>query len=143
MESEIIAHVFCWDVKTAMEISCGPCFRRHVCSIFMDNAVVSTRSTPDGRESIDANLDITAKLADFMLARSIGEIEESRKHMLPQGLQEPTIMQTQRILQEVRFQNKLSSEALREAITSITADAKEKKVRNFTDINCLIIHVYE
>nr|GEV00404.1 global transcription factor group B1 [Tanacetum cinerariifolium] len=39
----------------AVEISCEPCVRRHVRSIFMDNAVVSTRPTADGRVSIDAN----------------------------------------------------------------------------------------
>ncbi|PWA49512.1 hypothetical protein CTI12_AA464850 [Artemisia annua] len=55
MESEIMAHVLCWDMKAAMEISCEPRVRRHLCSIFMDNTVVSIRSTPDGRESIDAN----------------------------------------------------------------------------------------
>ena len=38
-----------------MESSCEPCVMRHVRSIFMDNVVVSSRSTPDGRESIDAN----------------------------------------------------------------------------------------
>lgn len=39
----------------AVEISCEPCVRRHVRSFFMDNAVVSTRPTADGRESVDAN----------------------------------------------------------------------------------------
>ncbi|GJX76135.1 transcription elongation factor SPT6 [Tanacetum coccineum] len=39
----------------AVEISCEPCVRRHVRSIFMDKAVVSTRPTADGRMSIDAN----------------------------------------------------------------------------------------
>ncbi|PWA86407.1 global transcription factor group B1 [Artemisia annua] len=39
----------------AVEISCEPCVRRHVRSFFMDNAVVSTRPTADGRVSIDAN----------------------------------------------------------------------------------------
>lgn len=39
----------------AVEISCEPCVRRHVRSIFMDNAVVSTRPTTDGSVSIDSN----------------------------------------------------------------------------------------
>ncbi|KAL4571782.1 hypothetical protein LXL04_018547 [Taraxacum kok-saghyz] len=38
----------------AVEISCEPCVRRHVRSIFMDNAVVSTTPTPDGNKSIDS-----------------------------------------------------------------------------------------
>ena len=36
-----------------MEISCEPCVRKHVRSIFMDNAVVSTNLTPDGNTVID------------------------------------------------------------------------------------------
>ncbi|GJT65874.1 global transcription factor group B1 [Tanacetum coccineum] len=44
-----------WEVSAPVEISCEPCVRRHVRSIFMDNAVVSTRPTADGRVSIDAN----------------------------------------------------------------------------------------
>ncbi|KAM0026592.1 putative tex-like protein, HTH domain superfamily [Helianthus debilis subsp. tardiflorus] len=39
----------------AIEISCEPCVRRHVRSIFMDNAVVSTNPTADGNVSIDAH----------------------------------------------------------------------------------------
>ncbi|XP_076912331.1 transcription elongation factor SPT6 homolog [Bidens hawaiensis] len=38
----------------AVEISCEPCVRRHVRSIFMDNAVVSTNPTADGNVSIDS-----------------------------------------------------------------------------------------
>ncbi|XP_028074126.1 transcription elongation factor SPT6 homolog [Camellia sinensis] len=37
----------------AVEISCEPCVRKHVRSIFMDNAVVSTSPTPDGNAAID------------------------------------------------------------------------------------------
>ncbi|KAJ9547975.1 hypothetical protein OSB04_020518 [Centaurea solstitialis] len=37
----------------AVEISCEPCVRRHVRSIFMDNAVVSTSPTADGNVAID------------------------------------------------------------------------------------------
>nr|XP_043620517.1 transcription elongation factor SPT6 homolog [Erigeron canadensis] len=39
----------------AVEISCEPCVRRHVRSIFMDNAVVSTSPTADGNLSIDSH----------------------------------------------------------------------------------------
>ncbi|XP_071726700.1 transcription elongation factor SPT6 homolog isoform X2 [Rutidosis leptorrhynchoides] len=39
----------------AVEISCEPCVRRHVRSIFMDNAVVSTTPTADGNTSIDSH----------------------------------------------------------------------------------------
>ncbi|XP_071701053.1 transcription elongation factor SPT6 homolog isoform X2 [Rutidosis leptorrhynchoides] len=39
----------------AIEISCEPCVRRHVRSIFMDNAVVSTTPTADGSASIDSH----------------------------------------------------------------------------------------
>ncbi|KAL8254572.1 hypothetical protein R6Q59_032793 [Mikania micrantha] len=39
----------------AVEISCEPCVRRHVRSIFMDNAVVSTNPTADGNVSIDSH----------------------------------------------------------------------------------------
>ncbi|KAI3514436.1 hypothetical protein L1887_12838 [Cichorium endivia] len=39
----------------AVEISCEPCVRKHVRSIFMDNAVVSTSPTPDGNKSIDSD----------------------------------------------------------------------------------------
>ncbi|CAI9779564.1 unnamed protein product [Fraxinus pennsylvanica] len=38
----------------AVEISCEPCVRKHVRSIFMDNAVVSTSPTPDGNVAIDS-----------------------------------------------------------------------------------------
>ncbi|XP_024967791.1 transcription elongation factor SPT6 homolog isoform X2 [Cynara cardunculus var. scolymus] len=38
----------------AVEISCEPCVRRHVRSIFMDNAVVSTSPTSDGNVAIDS-----------------------------------------------------------------------------------------
>ncbi|KAM7529941.1 hypothetical protein LguiB_033351 [Lonicera macranthoides] len=38
----------------AVEISCEPCVRKHVRSIFMDNAVVSTTPTPDGNVAIDS-----------------------------------------------------------------------------------------
>ncbi|XP_047942817.1 transcription elongation factor SPT6 homolog [Salvia hispanica] len=38
----------------AVEISCEPCVRRHVRSIFMDNAVVSTSPTPEGNTAIDS-----------------------------------------------------------------------------------------
>ncbi|KZV22488.1 hypothetical protein F511_19708 [Dorcoceras hygrometricum] len=38
----------------AVEISCEPAVRKHVRSIFMDNAVVSTRPTPDGNAAIDS-----------------------------------------------------------------------------------------
>ncbi|XP_057785560.1 LOW QUALITY PROTEIN: transcription elongation factor SPT6 homolog [Salvia miltiorrhiza] len=38
----------------AVEISCEPCVRKHVRSIFMDNAVVSTSPTPDGNTAIDS-----------------------------------------------------------------------------------------
>lgn len=38
----------------AVEISCEPCVRKHVRSIYMDNAVVSTSPTPDGNVVIDA-----------------------------------------------------------------------------------------
>ncbi|GFY84642.1 global transcription factor group B1 [Actinidia rufa] len=38
----------------AVEISCEPCVRKHVRSIFMDNAVVSTSPTPDGKTAIDS-----------------------------------------------------------------------------------------
>ncbi|KAL6988106.1 Transcription elongation factor spt6 [Sarracenia purpurea var. burkii] len=37
----------------AVEISCEPCVRKHVRSIFMDNAVVSTSPTTDGNAAID------------------------------------------------------------------------------------------
>ncbi|XP_058203463.1 transcription elongation factor SPT6 homolog [Rhododendron vialii] len=37
----------------AVEISCEPCVRKHVRSIFMDNAVVSTSPTPEGQVAID------------------------------------------------------------------------------------------
>ncbi|KAI3742191.1 hypothetical protein L1987_59871 [Smallanthus sonchifolius] len=39
----------------AVEISCEPCVRRHVRSIFMDNAVVSTNPTADGNVAIDSH----------------------------------------------------------------------------------------
>ncbi|KAJ0797991.1 putative tex-like protein, HTH domain superfamily [Helianthus annuus] len=39
----------------AIEISCEPCVRRHVRSIFMDNAVVSTKPTADGDMAIDSH----------------------------------------------------------------------------------------
>ncbi|XP_057506714.1 LOW QUALITY PROTEIN: transcription elongation factor SPT6 homolog [Actinidia eriantha] len=38
----------------AVEISCEPCVRKHVRSIFMDNAIVSTSPTPDGNAAIDS-----------------------------------------------------------------------------------------
>ncbi|XP_059668271.1 transcription elongation factor SPT6 homolog [Cornus florida] len=38
----------------AVEISCEPCVRKHVRSIFMDNAVVSTSPTSDGNVAIDS-----------------------------------------------------------------------------------------
>ncbi|XP_044467920.1 transcription elongation factor SPT6 homolog [Mangifera indica] len=38
----------------AVEISCEPCVRKYVRSIFMDNAVVSTSPTPDGNLAIDS-----------------------------------------------------------------------------------------
>ncbi|XP_047942962.1 transcription elongation factor SPT6 homolog [Salvia hispanica] len=38
----------------AVEISCEPCVRRHVRSIFMDNAVVSTSPIPEGNTAIDS-----------------------------------------------------------------------------------------
>ncbi|KAG6427914.1 hypothetical protein SASPL_112161 [Salvia splendens] len=38
----------------AVEISFEPCVRKHVRSIFMDNAVVSTSPTPDGNTAIDS-----------------------------------------------------------------------------------------
>lgn len=38
----------------AVEISCEPCVRKYVRSIFMDNAVVSTCPTPDGDSAIDS-----------------------------------------------------------------------------------------
>ncbi|KAI5659682.1 hypothetical protein M9H77_28475 [Catharanthus roseus] len=38
----------------AVEISCEPCVRKHVRSIFMDNATVSTSPTPDGNAAIDS-----------------------------------------------------------------------------------------
>ncbi|XP_073017502.1 transcription elongation factor SPT6 homolog isoform X1 [Primulina eburnea] len=38
----------------AVEISCEPCVRRHVRSIFMENAVVSTSPTSDGNVAIDS-----------------------------------------------------------------------------------------
>nr|DAD43000.1 TPA_asm: hypothetical protein HUJ06_001230 [Nelumbo nucifera] len=37
----------------AVEISCEPCVRKHVRSIFMENAVVSTSPTSDGNTAID------------------------------------------------------------------------------------------
>lgn len=40
--------------QAAVEISCEPCVRKHVRSIFMDNAVVSTSPTPDGNTAIDS-----------------------------------------------------------------------------------------
>ena len=40
--------------QAAVEISCEPCVRKHVRSIYMDNAVVSTSPTPDGNVVIDA-----------------------------------------------------------------------------------------
>ncbi|CAH1432120.1 unnamed protein product [Lactuca virosa] len=39
----------------AVEISCEPCVRKHVRSIFMDNAVVSTSPTSDGNKAIDSD----------------------------------------------------------------------------------------
>ncbi|XP_073273008.1 transcription elongation factor SPT6 homolog isoform X2 [Primulina huaijiensis] len=38
----------------AVEISCEPCVRRHVRSIFMENALVSTSPTSDGNVAIDS-----------------------------------------------------------------------------------------
>ncbi|XP_011070064.1 transcription elongation factor SPT6 homolog [Sesamum indicum] len=38
----------------AVEISCEPCVRKHVRSIFVDNAVVSTSPTPEGKTAIDS-----------------------------------------------------------------------------------------
>ncbi|KAL3637090.1 Transcription elongation factor spt6 [Castilleja foliolosa] len=38
----------------SVEISCEPCVRKHVRSIFMDNAVVSTSPTMDGNTAIDS-----------------------------------------------------------------------------------------
>ncbi|KAL7097644.1 hypothetical protein ACP275_10G156800 [Erythranthe tilingii] len=38
----------------SVEISCEPCVRKHVRSIFMDNAVVSTSPTPNGNTAIDS-----------------------------------------------------------------------------------------
>lgn len=40
-------------LQAAVEISCEPCVRKHVRSIFMENAVVSTSPTPDGITAID------------------------------------------------------------------------------------------
>ncbi|KAM3738631.1 hypothetical protein ACB098_09G144400 [Castanea mollissima] len=39
----------------AVEISCEPCVRKHVCSNFMDHAVVSTCPTPGGNVVIDSS----------------------------------------------------------------------------------------
>ncbi|PIN24411.1 hypothetical protein CDL12_02865 [Handroanthus impetiginosus] len=41
-------------VSYPVEISCEPCVRKHVHSIFMDNAVVSTTPTADGHTAIDS-----------------------------------------------------------------------------------------
>lgn len=38
----------------AVEISCEPCVRKHVRSIFIDNAVVTTTPTPAGNSAIDS-----------------------------------------------------------------------------------------
>lgn len=46
--------IFCVLFQAAVEISCEPCVRKYVRSIFMDNAVVSTSPTPDGNLAIDS-----------------------------------------------------------------------------------------
>nr|GFA12111.1 global transcription factor group B1 [Tanacetum cinerariifolium] len=48
--------------KAAVKISCEPYVRRHVRSIFMDCAMVSTRPTANGRVSIDANHEFAVTL---------------------------------------------------------------------------------
>lgn len=45
---------FLGEIQAAVEISCEPGVRKHVRSIFMDNAVVSTSPIPDGNTAIDS-----------------------------------------------------------------------------------------
>ncbi|GKB26530.1 global transcription factor group B1, partial [Tanacetum coccineum] len=75
--------------KAAVEISCEPCVRRHVRSIFMDCAMVSTRPTADGRVSIDANHEFAAMVGKhginvmmvprFSSELNVAEVEEQIK----------------------------------------------------------------
>ncbi|KAH7556846.1 hypothetical protein JRO89_XS11G0002600 [Xanthoceras sorbifolium] len=46
--------IFVGPFQAAVEISCEPCVRKYVRSIFMDNAVVSTTPTPEGNVAIDS-----------------------------------------------------------------------------------------
>lgn len=50
----VVGPIYCCLFQAAVEISCEPCVRKHVRSIFMDNAMVSTSPTHDGNAAIDS-----------------------------------------------------------------------------------------
>ena len=52
-EGKLLLANSCDLFQAVVEISCEPRVRKHVRSIFMDNAVVSTSPTPDGKTAID------------------------------------------------------------------------------------------
>nr|GEV78487.1 global transcription factor group B1 [Tanacetum cinerariifolium] len=88
----LVLNPFC--SKAEVEISYEPCVRRHVRSIFMDCAMVSTRPTADGRVSIDTNHEFAAIVGKhginvMMVPRfspdsNVAEVEEQIKMETPQ-----------------------------------------------------------
>nr|GEW05458.1 putative ribonuclease H-like domain-containing protein [Tanacetum cinerariifolium] len=71
--------------KAAVEISCEPCVKRHVRSIFMDCAMVSTRPTIDGRVSIDANHEFVVATSRYVV-HTCRVIVPTGMYVVPAGM---------------------------------------------------------
>nr|GEW15962.1 zinc finger, CCHC-type [Tanacetum cinerariifolium] len=78
-----------WRPVAAVEISYEPCVRRHVRSILMDCAMVSTMPTVDGRVSIDANhefAEVEEKIKVDDVMKLIATIREAHEEVVQKAL---------------------------------------------------------
>lgn len=93
-------------MQAALEISKEPCIRKHVRSMFMEKAVVSTSPTPEGNAAIDP----FHQFAGFkwLLNKPLSEFKDEQ-WLLVQKAEEEKLLQVKIVLPEAT-QNKLLGE---------------------------------
>lgn len=91
----------------AVEISCEPCVRKHVRSIFMENAVVSTRPTPDGETAVDKFHQFSS--VKWLRDKPLSQFKDAQWLLIQKAEEEKLLQVTIKLPESV--QNKLISDS--------------------------------
>lgn len=93
--------------QAAVEIGCEPVVRKHVRSIFMENATVSTSPTPDGNSSIDAYHQFSC--VKWLTNKPLSRFTEAQWLLIQKAEQEKLLQVTIKLPESV--QSKLLADA--------------------------------